>query len=164
MIKTLSNQPICRVPLFERLADDAPDQTSEAVPLRWHNTRTAAQSVCDELSRLLNTRRASLPRLNRASQAVAPDQLTIVDYGVADWSAFAITQPADYPRVERELCKLIACFEPRISGPQVHLSALPGQACSLHIQITGKLAGDADQEPAPVYGRGTERRHAQGRR
>ena len=58
-------------PLFERLsaqADEAPDFDHDAL----------AESVRQELSRLLNTRRPS--RTNG-------QQLTVLDYGILDWSA-----------------------------------------------------------------------------
>ena len=122
--------------MFDRLADDTPDMPQEAVPLRWHDAQAAAQSVRDELSRLLNTRRATAPHLA---------QLSIIDYGIADWSSFAATQPGEYRKLERHITQLIRQFEPRIVNPQVAISAQ--QARQLRVQISGQLAGDPDPDP-----------------
>ena len=135
---TQRNAAVFRAPLFDRLADDQPDQAGEPVPLRWHDAAGAAQSVRDELSRLLNTRRATEPHLA---------QLSIIDYGVADWSSFAATQPGGYARLERHITQLIAQYEPRIVQPVVRVNADPGQPQRMQVQVSGRLAGDADPDP-----------------
>lgn len=134
----MASRPTFRAPLFDRLADDEPDVLSETVPLRCHDQAAAAQSIRDELSRLLNTRRATRLHLAQAS---------IIDYGIGDWSGFAATRPEDQRAMERNLAQLIRTFEPRIQQPQVRVTAIPAQPRLLRLQISGRLAGDADQDP-----------------
>ncbi|MBB5190653.1 type VI secretion system lysozyme-related protein [Silvimonas terrae] len=127
-----------RVPLLDRLADDEPDLSTETLPLRWHDAGAAAASIRDELSRLLNTRRATL---------TSKQGLSILDYGVDDWSAFSTTQAGDFSRIARRMAEVIARFEPRILAPQVHLARDDAEPQRLRIQVSGKLAGDSDDAP-----------------
>ncbi|WP_432723263.1 type VI secretion system baseplate subunit TssE [Jeongeupia wiesaeckerbachi] len=127
-----------RAPLFERLADDAPDQHTDLTP-HWHyDVDEVLRSIRTELSQLLNTRRETIQN---------PHPLSVIDYGVDDWSAFAATAPQQQRRIERQLAEAIRRFEPRIHEPQVRLVPLPGQAQRLGVQVSGKVVGHATMLP-----------------
>ena len=87
-----------RAPLFERLsaeADEAPAFDREAL----------AESVRQELMRLLNTRRP---------QRVAGQPLTLLDYGIADWAGLQALRADDRRLLLREVRAAVQHFEPRL--------------------------------------------------
>ncbi|GHD56200.1 type VI secretion system baseplate subunit TssE [Jeongeupia chitinilytica] len=127
-----------RAPLFERLSDDAPDQDNDLTP-HWHyDVDDVVRSIREELSRLLNTRREVLQNTGA---------LSVIDYGVDDWSAFATTAPQQQRHTERQLTEAIRRFEPRIRDPQVRLVPLAGQAHRLGVQVSGGVVGHPEMLP-----------------
>ncbi|MBM3116352.1 type VI secretion system baseplate subunit TssE [Jeongeupia naejangsanensis] len=127
-----------RAPLFERLADDEPDQHADLSPYWHYDVDEALRSIRTELSQLLNTRRETIQNLH---------PLSVIDYGVDDWSAFAATAPQQQRRIERQLTEAIRRFEPRIREPQVKLVPLPGQAQRLGVQVSGTVVGHETMLP-----------------
>jgi type VI secretion system lysozyme-related protein len=73
--------------------------------------------------------------------------LTVLDYGVDDWSAFAAMQGGDFGHIARRMADVIARYEPRVVAPQVQIERVPTEPQRLRIRITGHLAGDASQAP-----------------
>jgi type VI secretion system lysozyme-related protein len=119
-------------PLFERLqaqADEAPAFDHEAL----------AESVRSELQRLLNTRRAS-PGAGAA--------LTILDYGIADWSALQARRGDDRRQLVREIRNAILHFEPRLQLAEVQVEPVQGQPQRLRIRIAGTLRCGQRRWPA----------------
>ncbi|NHQ86205.1 type VI secretion system baseplate subunit TssE [Iodobacter sp. HSC-16F04] len=112
-----------RVPLFERLQDDAP-QSAEISPHRQYGKAAVIASVCHELSRILNTRRESMPRL---------DGHSIIDYGIADWSGFKTGFDADRRQFIRDIKQAIGVFEPRLKNIQIELFSTDGRNTALSI-------------------------------
>lgn len=110
-------------PLFERLStllDEAPDYDRNAL----------AESVRLELARLLNTRR---PRR-------APGRpLTLLDYGIGDWTALQALRVDDRRLLLRELRAAIQYFEPRLQLSEIDVEALPDQPQRLGIRLAGRL-------------------------
>jgi len=110
-------------PLFERLStllDEAPDYDRNAL----------AESVRLELARLLNTRR---PRR-------APGRpLTLLDYGIGDWTALQALRVDDRRLLLRELRAAIQYFEPRLQLSEIDVEALPDQHQRLGIRLAGRL-------------------------
>ena len=119
-------------PLFERLsaqADEAPDFDRKAL----------AESVRLELARLLNTRRT-----NRA-----PEQpLTLLDYGIGDWSALQALRADDRRHLLRAVRAAVQHFEPRLQLSEVTVDAVPGQPQRLRIRLAGHLRGGHRSWPA----------------
>lgn len=113
-------------PLFERLASE--DEEDHASPV--YDRHALAESVRNELQRLLNTRRASRRRL---------PQLSIIDYGIPDWSALHGERSDDRRLLAREIRDAIARFEPRLSLDMVEAIPLPNQLQTLSIKLTGSL-------------------------
>ncbi|PAU65829.1 type VI secretion protein [Pseudomonas sp. PIC25] len=113
-------------PLFERLASD--DEEHPAPPV--FDRHALAESVRNELRRLLNTRRATRRRL---------PQLSIIDYGIPDWSALHGERSDDRRLLAREIRDAIARFEPRLSLDTVEATPTPEQPRKLTIRLTGSL-------------------------
>ncbi len=112
-----------RVPLFERLEDNAP-HSAEITPLRQYGKAAVMASVCNELSRILNTRRGSAPRLSEHS---------IIDYGIADWSGFKTGFEADRRQFIRDIKQAISVFEPRLKNIQIEIFSTDGRSAALSI-------------------------------
>ncbi|MDW5418509.1 type VI secretion system baseplate subunit TssE [Iodobacter sp. CM08] len=122
-----------RVPLFERLSDDALGKP-EAMPLRRYDKAAALASVCSELTRLLNTRRSSTPWLEGYS---------VLDYGIADWSSFKTGFVEDRRHFIRDIKQAISVFEARLINIQIEIFSTDGRSAAL--SIYAKLRGTQDE-------------------
>lgn len=116
-----SVDPTIQPPLFERLSADAETDFDQAA---------LADSVRTELLRLLNTRRA--PRPPGAA-------LTILDYGIGDWTALQAQRLDDRRLLTRDIRNAIGHFEPRLQLTEVDVSAAPDQPQRLRIRLNGML-------------------------
>lgn len=123
-----------RPPLFERLAFSE-EQTQQAT---FFDRQALADSVRRELLRLLNTRRAS------ARMTSSP---TLLDYGIADWSALQASNSDDRRRLTREIRAAITHFEPRLHLSGVDVQPMPGHPRQLDIRLSGTLRHDREQWP-----------------
>lgn len=116
--------------LFDRLAEEG----GASIGL--------AESVRDELSRLLNTRLASRP---------ASTQRTILDYGVADWTAASPQDDDERRRLIREVAAAIRAFEPRLRLVAVTLQPVAPAATALRLVIEGYLPGRNGEAELPFH-------------
>lgn len=107
-------------PLFERLA------AGEKTPFDQH---ALADSVRTELLRLLNTRRAPRP---------PGTALTILDYGIGDWTALQAQRLDDRRLLTRDIRSAIQHFEPRLQLNEVDVQVAPDQQ-RLRIHLHGSL-------------------------
>jgi len=117
--------------LFERLAGTAGD----AHVLDRH---ALAASVREELSRLLNSRRAGPAR------STPP---TVLDYGIGDWSGLQASNSDDRRRIAREIRAAISHFEPRLHLGEVDVRLVAGHPRRLNILLSGMLRQDGQQWP-----------------
>ncbi len=117
--------------LFERLAasaDEAPAADQQAL----------ADSVRQELTRLLNSRRAG-PALSSPP--------TVLDYGIGDWSGLQASNSDDRRRIAREIRAAISHFEPRLKLGEVQVRLVTGQPRRLNILVSGLLRQGTRQWP-----------------
>lgn len=137
-----------RPPLFERLASPAQD------PERAFDRQALQDSVHAELLRLFNTRRG-------------PKALTeppsILDYGIADWTALQQQRSDDSSQLTSEIRQAINHFEPRLQLGEVQVNPVPGHPQQLNIRLLGELRGDQHSWPVAFViepaGDGLEVRH-----
>jgi len=135
-------------PLFERLA------SSEADDVRPFDRQDLLDSVHAELGRLFNTRRG-------------PHALTtppsVIDYGIADWSALQPQRSDDRRRLMRDIREAISQFEPRLQLADVQVNPLPEQPQRMSIRLTGQLRSARQHWPVVFVvepgGLGLEVRH-----
>lgn len=136
-----------RAPLFERLTREA-----DGAPL--FDQQDLLDSVHAELGRLFNTRRG--PRALTTPPSV-------IDYGIADWSALQQQRSDDRRRLAREIREAIKHFEPRLQLSEVHISPLPAQPQQLSIRLLGELRSGRRHWPVAFViepgGQGLEVRH-----
>ncbi|MBM2886772.1 type VI secretion system baseplate subunit TssE [Chromobacterium phragmitis] len=130
--------PQFRPALFELLADAEPRQPLEAEPRLRVSRGQLQESVRSELERLLSSRRAARPYLNEPS---------VIDYGVADWSALHPARAEDRQRLAREIRLAIRAYEPRLASPAVSVD-LADRPHALRVRIEGLLNADGQRWPA----------------
>jgi type VI secretion system lysozyme-related protein len=135
-------------PLFERLA------SSEADTVQAFDHQALLDSVRTELLRLFNTRRASRPLTSPPS---------ILDYGIADWTALQQQRSDDRRQLAREIREAVNHFEPRLQLGEVEVSPVPGHPQQLSIRLRGALRSGKQQWPVALVientGDGLEVRH-----
>jgi type VI secretion system protein ImpF len=128
--------------ILDRLLDDAPDVSHDALPDRFQTLRQLKQAVTRDLEALLNTRQAVWEEL-----AVEYTELhrSLLVYGLPDFSAFSPLEPHDRNRIRRAVEQAIALFEPRLSRVRVTLETPRQHEHTLlfHIEALLRL------EPAP---------------
>lgn len=136
-----------RPPLFARLsaeADRAQDFDHQAL----------AESVRQELTRLLNTRRPT---------RTSTRPLDVLDYGIADWSALQALRADDRRHLLRDIRNAIRHFEPRLQLQEIDIDSVPGQPQRLGVRLAGRLRGGQRSWPALFLlapgGDGLEVRH-----
>ena len=113
-----------RAPLFERLAWSEADEPPE------FDRQDLLDSVHTELGRLFNTRRG---------QRALTTPPSVIDYGIADWSALQQQRSDDRRRLARDIREAITHFEPRLLLGEVQVNPLPEQPQRLSIRLLGEL-------------------------
>ncbi|HLD64940.1 MAG TPA: type VI secretion system baseplate subunit TssE [Pseudomonas sp.] len=128
-------------PLFDRLAAEDDADTGAPTPGAsggMLDRDALADSVRAELLRLFNTRRATRPYSS---------QLSIIDYGLPDWSALHGARAEDRRQLARGIRDAVLCFEPRLQVQDVEVLPVPGQQHAVRIRLVGGLRGAARQWP-----------------
>jgi type VI secretion system lysozyme-related protein len=116
-----------RAPLFDRLASN---DEARLARTEVFDRQALSESVREELLRLLNTRRAQRSRLK---------QMTVIDYGIVDWSGLYADRSDDRLKLAREIRLAIAHFEPRLQLSEVDVQPLDGSRHALRVRIAGQL-------------------------
>ncbi len=130
-----------RALLFDRLVDEHPESAEEAQSLRVLGRDALRESVRRELARLLNTRSP------RPEAFTSGEELTVLDYGVPDFSHLTAASPDDRRNLADILAKAIAAFEPRLRQVQVILEQPPGGETRLVGHIHAMLEVGTVKEP-----------------
>jgi len=119
-------------PLFERLASSEVDTVLE------FDLQGLLDSVRTELLRLFNTRR-------RPQALTSPP--SILDYGIADWTALQQQRSDDRRQLTRDVREAINHFEPRLKLGEVQVDPVPGHPQQLSIRLIGKLRSGRQHWP-----------------
>lgn len=119
-------------PLFERLA------VSEVDTVQVFDRQGLLDSVHTELLRLFNTRRGQRPLTTPPS---------ILDYGIADWTALQQQRSDDRRQLAREVREAITHFEPRLQLGEVQVNPVPGHPQQLSIRLLGELRSGQQHWP-----------------
>lgn len=132
---------VARVPLLERLADAEPERGDEARPLRTLDRAGLQASVGRELLRMLNRRVAPRPGM----------RLSVLDYGLPDWTGLHPSNPEDRLRIAREIERAILAFEPRLREPHVEVEPTVRGQHILLARLQGRL-GFGEQAWTVAFG------------
>ncbi|MEX2584193.1 MAG: type VI secretion system baseplate subunit TssE [Gemmatimonadota bacterium] len=136
---TRQNPPGARALLFERLVDEIPRVRAEPRPLRTHDAQGLWTSVHRRLQMLLNTR-APRPRPARG-------ELTVLDYGLPDYSALYTRDEGAHARLAREIQRTIEAFEPRLEVAGVEVQPISPNDRAVGVAIFGRLRSEDTTEP-----------------
>lgn len=105
---------VCRVPLFDRLIDEDPRRTREAVPLRTLDADGLRASIQRELSRLLET------RCPFTGDVALGRERTALDYGLPDLDQGGRGLVGERrARLARLVKHTIESFEPRLDNVEI---------------------------------------------
>lgn len=130
-----------RALLFERLADSDPQAgEEEARPFRVHDVQALKVSVGRELGRMLNTRR-------HGRRGEGGDEMTVLDYGVPDFSSLSAASGEDQRRLAETVAAAVAAFEPRLRDVRVRVERLRQEDHALLLRVEARLAVGTLAEP-----------------
>jgi type VI secretion system protein ImpF len=128
--------------ILDRLLDDEPEVSREALPNRFQNVFQLKRAVARDLEALLNTRQEILEEVPSEFTEVSR---SLVTYGLPDFSSFSLLNINDRNRIRRALEQAIATFEPRFERVRVNLDPPREQDRTLRFRIEALLR----LEPAP---------------
>ena len=127
--------------IFDRLVDDDPKQSKDALATRRETVDAYRSSVTRDLEHLLNTRNpfadldASFVEVRRS----------VIAYGLPDFSTLNINSPKDQERIRQAIKSTIEFFEPRLTGVTAELIPATAVDRALRLRIEARLLMD----PAP---------------
>jgi len=145
--KTIRTQPNSAVTLsiLDRLADEDPRTPSAEAPLsRAESVRMLRNGVRRDLEWLLNTCRTP----EEAGSTLPETENSVYNFGLPDFSSYAIASVKDQTRLVRVLQNAVKVFEPRLANIRiVPLEINPKGLRTMRIRIEGLLMMD----PAPEH-------------
>lgn len=122
------------IPLFDKLSQI--DSGHDGRRTHVLSAAAAEQSVIRELGRLTNSRsRLTLEEFSAA-------ELTVLDFGIPDYSARSAQSQADRMLIQQAVTKAITVFEPRLSAVDVELLQNPASKTVARYAIAGNLRID----------------------
>ena len=131
--------------ILDRLVDNDPKTPSAEAPLsRAESLRILRTGVKRDLEWLLNTRRIA----DDPGAGCPETENSVYNYGLPDFSTYAIASPKDQARLVRGLQAAVKTFEPRIANVRiVPIEINPKGLRTMRIRIEGLLMMD----PAPEH-------------
>lgn len=133
-----------RVPLFDRLVDEAPAQKREATPYCTLDREGLRRSIARELGRILST------RCPITGDEALTRKRTVIDYGLPDLEIGGRNVlPEELRRLQRIVKKSVEAFEPRLQNIDVEINRredAPPHA-RLVVTIRANLVVDEVREP-----------------
>ena len=129
--------------VLDRLLDYEPGLSHEPAASRAQSLRQLKQAVRRDLEYLLNTRQAAggvPPGLKELGRSLAA-------YGLPDFSAVNVNNPAEQGQMRRSLEAAIATFEPRLKAVKVTLEPARGADRTLRFRVDARLQVEPTPEP-----------------
>lgn len=129
------------VSVLDRLIDDDPKRSEEAMPTRAQSLRTLKTGLRRDLEWLLNTRQpVDIPTGTEL-------QKSLYVYGLPDISSLGLSNLSDRERLTRAIEVAVARFEPRLANVRVNLTSVAGEKLpQLRFTIEGMLRIDPSPE------------------
>ena len=129
---------------LDRLIDDDPDTSVEAIPTRTQSVRQLKDGLRRDLEWLLNTRRVAVP----PDESLREVNRSLYVFGLPDFTHYGLNSPQDQAKLVRFLQSTVKIFEPRMANVRiVPLEAVAGKTRTLRFRIEGMLVMD----PAPEH-------------
>lgn len=128
-----------RVPLFDRLVDEAPGEPSEVRPKRFLDPAGLIDSLRRDVARLFNTQRPI-----GATEHSLPGTAPV--YGIPDLVSRSPASSAERQVLCADLASALKLFEPRLASPQVSVAAYDEERGRLTVAVKGVLmVGDVGE-------------------
>lgn len=128
-------------PLFDRLAEDRPAEPRPPQPLDEEGLRA---SVRLEVAHVLGTR-CTLTLAQ--AESLAPEERSVLDYGLPDLGSLSLESSADARRLERLVTLAVKAFEPRLRVLQVTVQPPPQAPGATRVVLTGQLVQVPEADP-----------------
>lgn len=140
MARTRGEGPVT-VSILDRLLDDDPKRSEEAMPTRAQSLRTLKAGLRRDLEWLLNTRQpVDIPTGIEL-------QKSVYVYGLPDISSLGLASLTDRERLTRSIEVAVSRFEPRLANVRVTLTSVAGEKVpQLRFAIEGMLRIDPSPE------------------
>lgn len=129
--------------LLDRLTDDTPGITREAMPSHAESVRALRIAVRHDLEWLLNSRRD----LVTIDEDMVEARRSLLRYGVPDVSSMSREGSDTLQRIVREVEECVTLFEPRLAQVRVRAHADPGVGGRPELRFT--IEGMLRVDPAP---------------
>lgn len=130
--------------LFDRLADNMPQESAEKQSIRLITAEEVKESVARDLEALLNSRSA----FNEDEFKEFPETLkSMCSYGMKDFVGLSLANPADRHIICESLAGTIAIHERRLTQVQVSLELEEGAVNRLRFIINALLLVHPATEP-----------------
>jgi type VI secretion system protein ImpF len=107
--------------LFDRLIDDAPDETHEPADDEDSAFAKLKQGLRRDLEGLLNAKRPHAAWLTRSPEVAD----TVIGFGLPDLSTEDFGTAAVRERIRRMIATCIRTYEPRLAGVEVDVEGAP---------------------------------------
>ena len=144
MARPASDTAAVTLSVLDRLLDDDPRTTSEAVPTRAQSVRRLRDAVRRDLEWLLNTRRVAVP----PDEGLQELNRSVYVYGLPDFTGYSLAAPGDENKLIRQLQTTLKLFEPRLAKVRlVPVEAVIAKTRTFRFRIEGLLLMD----PAPEH-------------
>jgi type VI secretion system protein ImpF len=104
--------------------------------------RRLTESVCRDLTALLNTR-----RVDDFDGRFVESTKSLLTFGVIDFTPFTLTSEMDQERVRASVERSIRQFEPRLTRLTVTLDQTDASNLVLHLRIEAFLRNESKREP-----------------
>jgi len=129
---------------LDRLIDEDPRSSAEAIPTRTQSVRQLKDGVRRDLEWLLNTRRVAVP----PDESLKEVNHSLYVYGLPDFTHYGLNSPKDQAKLMRYLQSTVKIFEPRLANVRiVPMETVSGATRTLRFRIEGMLVMD----PAPEH-------------
>jgi type VI secretion system protein ImpF len=115
----ITRQTLVSSSLLDRLMDDRPEATSEAVSEKLYDVSRYKQAVARDLEALLNTRSTCLD--DDRMEAFPLTRNSLLLFGITDLSSLSLLNPEDRMFLRDSIRRTIERYEPRLTKVRVNL-------------------------------------------
>ena len=128
--------------LLDRLLDCSPTVLTEAPASPWEEKREFLDSICRDLTMLLNSRRTE-EEFDSAFEEATNSLLT---FGIADFTSFNLKNEVDQERVRRSIERSIRQFDSRLGRVTVSMDDVNELRPVLRFKVSAVLQTDPGSE------------------
>lgn len=140
--------PGVRVPLFERLADEALEKETEHPIFKFYEFEELLASIERELYHVLGTQ-SKAKKEDYVELAKNPLNYALPEmYGVPEFTYFEASNKENWKPLAKHVAKIVEAYEPRLKNVKITIEEFEKQSQTLHFHITADLNVPEFQEEA----------------